>query len=79
MAKEFVENYLTLLLEQGVKFKVLIEDVSESFAYLTIYVQPEYIGVVVGKRSMLKNALKTVINGCKVKKQKVYKINVKES
>ncbi len=79
MSKEFVENYLTLLLDDGVKFDVHIEEVSDTFAYLNITVPSEYIGAVVGKRGMLKNALKTVINGCKSKNQKVYKINVKES
>jgi predicted RNA-binding protein YlqC (UPF0109 family) len=79
MGKEFVENYLTMLLDEGVEFDVQVEDVSESFAYLNITVPSQYIGAVVGKRGMLKNAIKTVINGCKAKSQKVYKINVKES
>ncbi len=79
MGKEFVENYLSLLLDDGVEFDVQVEDISEGFAHLNITVPAEYIGAVVGKRGMLKNAMKTVINGRKSKTQKVYKINVKES
>ncbi|OPX26934.1 MAG: hypothetical protein B1H07_03050 [Campylobacteraceae bacterium 4484_166] len=76
MIVEFVENYLSLLIDDKDSYNIELQEISENFSHINIYAKEDCIGLIVGKRGMLKNSLKTVINGCKIKNGKAYKINV---
>lgn len=76
--KAFIAHYCALLLREGAPLHV--EDYMEGdVCRLSIYVEAEDMGRLIGKHGKMICALKTLISGCKAKDGISYKIVIKDN
>ena len=76
MVVDFVTEFAKLLSFEP--DKVRSEVIShEDFDEIVIYAKKADVGRIIGKEGSMVRAIKTVIDGCKVKDNKNYKITVK--
>jgi len=73
---EFVKKYVKLLAFYPEDISVKIENESNDFAEILIYANKVDTGRIIGKNGNMIKAIKTLINGCKAKENKNYKISV---
>ena len=76
MVADFIKSYSQLIVSHPESISVSIEEAGENFFEVTIYCDEEDLGKLIGKNGNMINALKTIINGCKAKDGKSYKIQV---
>ncbi|RUM58036.1 MAG: KH domain-containing protein [Nautilia sp.] len=76
MMIEFVKKYVKLLAFYPEDISVKIENESNDFAEILIYANKVDTGRIIGKNGNMIKAIKTLINGCKAKENKNYKISV---
>jgi len=74
---KFIEKYLKLLAfyPEDIKLEIINDD--KDFSEIVIYANKIDTGRIIGKNGNMIKAIKTVINGCKAKNNKSYKISVK--
>ena len=73
---KFIEKYIKLLAFYPDDISIKIENKSDDFAEIVIYANKIDTGRIIGKNGSMIKALKTVLNGCKAKQKKNYKISV---
>jgi len=73
---EFVKKYVKLLAFYPEDISVKVENNSNDFAEILIYANKVDTGRIIGKNGNMIKAIKTLINGCKAKENKNYKISV---
>lgn len=76
MVTDFVKSYAQLIVSHPESIQVELSEISENFYEITISCEEEDLGKIIGKSGNMINALKTIVNGCKAKDGKSYKIQV---
>ncbi len=76
MVTDFIKSYTELIVANPDKVKVEILEIDDNFYEITITCDEEDLGKIIGKSGNMINALKTIVNGCKAKDGKSYKIQV---
>lgn len=76
MVADFIKSYTQLIVSNPESVQVTMEEIGENFYEITILCDEEDLGKIIGKSGNMINALKTIINGCKAKDGKSYKIQV---
>ncbi len=76
MVVDFIKSYCKLIVSNPEAIEVELEEIGENFYEIFIYCDEEDLGKLIGKSGNMINALKTIINGCKAKDGKSYKIQV---
>ena len=76
MVVDFVEEFAKLLSFEPEKIKSEIIP-HEDFDEIVIWAKKADVGRIIGKEGSMVKALKTVIDGCRAKENKNYKITVK--
>ena len=76
MVIEFIEYYTKLIVSTPNSIKISEETISDSLKQINIYASNNDIGRLIGKNGNMINAIKTIVNGCKVKDSISYKIKV---
>lgn len=76
MVTDFIKSYTELIVSNPQSIEVSISEIDENFYEITIICDEEDLGKIIGKSGNMINALKTIINGCKAKDGKSYKIQV---
>ncbi len=76
MVTDFIKSYTQLIVSNPNSVQVTMEEIGENFYEITILCDEEDLGKIIGKSGNMINALKTIINGCKAKDGKSYKIQV---
>jgi hypothetical protein len=76
MVADFIKSYALLIVSNPEAIEVEVHEISDNFYEITIYCQEEDLGKIIGKSGNMINALKTIVNGCKAKDGKSYKIQV---
>lgn len=76
MVVDFIKSYSKLIVSNPESIKVLVEEIDDNFYEILIYCDEEDLGKLIGKSGNMINALKTIVNGCKAKDGKSYKIQV---
>jgi len=79
MIVDFIESYAKLLVTYPDDIIVEIQETEENFCEVTVYAHKEDLGKLIGKSGNMINALKTILNGCKAKDGKSYKIQVERN
>ncbi len=74
MVVDFVTEFAKLLSFEPIKSEVVSH---EDFDEIIIYAKKADAGRIIGKEGSMVRAIKAVIDGCKVKENKNYKITVK--
>jgi predicted RNA-binding protein YlqC (UPF0109 family) len=73
---DFVEKYIKLLAFHPEDVIVEVTQESDDWAEISIYANKVDTGRIIGKDGNMIKAIKTLINGCKAKHKKNYKISV---
>ncbi len=76
MVVDFVEEFAKLLSFEPEKIKSEVIP-HEDFDEIVIWAKKADVGRIIGKEGSMVKALKTVIDGCRAKENKNYKITVK--
>lgn len=76
MVKDFIESYTKLLVTHPESVQVKTIDSTDECEELTIYVNKDDVGKIIGKDGKMINAIKAVVSGCKAKGGKNYRISV---
>jgi len=76
MVTDFIEQYAKLIVSHTDKIDVQLKEVEPSFCEITVYAHADDLGKLIGKSGNMINALKTILNGCKAKDGKSYKIQI---
>ncbi|MDD2697801.1 MAG: KH domain-containing protein [Arcobacteraceae bacterium] len=76
MITDFIKSYTELIVSNPESIEVDLHEVGDNFYEITIYCEEEDLGKIIGKSGNMINALKTIVNGCKAKDGKSYKIQV---
>ncbi|MDX9744203.1 MAG: KH domain-containing protein [Arcobacteraceae bacterium] len=76
MVADFIKSYTQLIVSNPEAIEVEVHEISDNFYEITIYCDEEDLGKIIGKSGNMINALKTIVNGCKAKDGKSYKIQV---
>jgi predicted RNA-binding protein YlqC (UPF0109 family) len=76
MIADFIKSYAFLIVSNPEAIEVEVHEISDNFYEITIYCEEEDLGKIIGKSGNMINALKTIVNGCKAKDGKSYKIQV---
>jgi len=76
MVADFIKSYTQLIVSNPEAIEIEIHEISDNFYEITIYCDEEDLGKIIGKSGNMINALKTIVNGCKAKDGKSYKIQV---
>lgn len=76
MVTDFIKSYANLIVSNPKAIEVELKEVDETFCEIVIYCDEQDFGKLIGKSGNMINALKTIINGCKAKDGKSYKIQV---
>ncbi|MFZ9659910.1 MAG: KH domain-containing protein [Arcobacteraceae bacterium] len=76
MVVDFIKSYSQLIVSHPESIDVSVEEIGDNFYEIFIYCDEEDLGKLIGKSGNMINALKTIINGCKAKDGKSYKIQV---
>lgn len=76
MVADFIKSYSCLIVSNPESISVSINEIGDNFFEITIYCEEEDLGKLIGKSGNMINALKTIVNGCKAKDGKSYKIQV---
>ncbi len=76
MVVDFVEEFAKLLSFEPEKIKSEVIP-HEDFDEIVIWAKKADVGRIIGKEGSMVRALKTVIDGCRAKENKNYKITVK--
>jgi predicted RNA-binding protein YlqC (UPF0109 family) len=76
MVADFIKSYTQLIVSNPEAIDVEVHEISDNFYEITIYCDEEDLGKIIGKSGNMINALKTIVNGCKAKDGKSYKIQV---
>jgi uncharacterized protein len=76
MVVDFIKSYSCLIVSNPQTVEVVVEEIGDNFYEIFIYCDEEDLGKLIGKSGNMINALKTIINGCKAKDGKSYKIQV---
>ncbi|MDD2400002.1 MAG: KH domain-containing protein [Sulfurovum sp.] len=79
MVTAFLASYTKLLVNNPEDISIEVVSIDEGFDEITIFVNSEDVGKLIGKEGRMINAIKTVISGCKAKGGKNYRVNVKTS
>ena len=79
MIVDFIESYAKLLVTYPDDIIVETQEIEENFCAVTVYAHKEDLGKLIGKSGNMINALKTILNGCKAKDGKSYKIQVERN
>ncbi len=79
MVTDFIKSYTELIVSNPNSVEVSISEIDENFYEITILCDEEDLGKIIGKSGNMINALKTIVNGCKAKDGKSYKIQVIKS
>jgi predicted RNA-binding protein YlqC (UPF0109 family) len=76
MVTDFIKSYTQLIVSNPESVQVELSEIGENFYEITISCEEEDLGKIIGKSGNMINALKTIVNGCKAKDGKSYKIQV---
>ncbi|BAF70610.1 MULTISPECIES: KH domain-containing protein [unclassified Nitratiruptor] len=76
MVQDFIREYAKLLANHPEDIEVVVDQVNETYAQITIYANKADAGKIIGKEGKMIGAIKTVISGCKAKDGVSYKVNV---
>jgi predicted RNA-binding protein YlqC (UPF0109 family) len=74
MIVDFIESYVKLIVSHPESIQVTIDEIDLNFYEITISCSEEDLGKIIGKNGNMINSLKTIINGCKAKDGKSYKL-----
>ena len=77
MVTDFLLSYTKLLVNNPEDISIEIATIDENFDEITLFVNSEDVGKLIGKDGRMINSIKTVISGCKAKGGKNYRVNVK--
>jgi len=77
MIENFILTYAKLVVAYPQDLKIQVDEVDDSFAQITVFANSDDVGKLIGKNGNMINSIKTLINGCKAKTGKSYKIQVK--
>jgi hypothetical protein len=76
MVENFIENYAKLIATYPDLISVELSEANGDFCEIFIKAHQIDVGKIIGKNGNMINSLKTIINGCKAKDNKSYKIQV---
>jgi len=76
MIKDFVYTYAKMIVTYPDEVSVDIKELDKDFYEVTIKTNENDVGKLIGKSGNMINAIKTIINGCKAKDGKSYKVQV---
>jgi len=76
MVTDFIQQYAELIVNHTDKLDVQLNEIEPDFCEITVYAHADDLGKLIGKSGNMINALKTILNGCKAKDGKSYKIQV---
>lgn len=79
MVKDFIEQYAKLIVEHTDKIKVQLDEIEPTFTQVTIFAHADDLGKLIGKSGNMINSLKIILNGCKAKNGKSYKIQIERN
>ena len=76
MVADFIEYYAKLIASTPESIKVSQESINNNLKQIIIYASSDDTGKIIGKNGNMIDAIKTIVNGCKVKDGISYKIRV---
>lgn len=76
MITEFIKSYAKLIVSYPDDLVITLNEIDDTFSEITITANTEDIGKLIGKNGNMINAIKTIVNGCKAKDGRSYKIQV---
>lgn len=76
MVADFIKSYAELIVIYPELLKISTNEVDDTFTEVTIIAHPDDVGKLIGKNGNMINSIKTIVNGCKAKDGKSYKIQV---
>jgi len=76
MVADFIEYYAKLIANTPELIKVSQESINNNLKQIIIYASSDDTGKIIGKNGNMIDAIKTIVNGCKVKYGISYKIKV---
>jgi len=79
MIEEFIESYANLIVSDPDGINVSKNDIDDNFSEIVINAKKVDAGKLIGKDGKMITSIKTLINGCKAKEDKTYKVLVKYS
>ena len=77
MIEEFIESYAKLIVSDPDGINVSKNDIDDNFSEIVINAKKVDAGKLIGKDGKMITSIKTLINGCKAKEDKTYKVLVK--
>ena len=76
MVTDFIKLYANLIVDNPDAIEVTLNELDENFYEIVVTCVEEDLGKLIGKSGNMINSLKTIINGCKAKDGKAYKIQI---
>ena len=76
MVTDFVSTYAKMIVNYPLDIEVSSTKIDDTFFEITIMANNNDVGKLIGKNGNMINAIKTLINGCKIKDGNSYKIQI---
>jgi len=74
MADKFLETFAKMISLYPEQVRVKREDVDDTFTKITILLNPQDTGKLIGKNGKMISSIKSVISACKAKDGRSYKV-----
>jgi predicted RNA-binding protein YlqC (UPF0109 family) len=79
MADKFILEFAKMIADRPDEIKVKRVDKDDSFSEIILYANRVDTGKLIGRGGQMIGSLKTVINGCKAKESRSYRVTIKEN